>query len=53
MRQIGIVTDSSSDLLSDVADLRGIVVAPLTIQFGDEALVDGVDLDPTSLKVGH
>lgn len=46
MTRIGIVTDSSCDLPADVARRHGIRVVPLTVRFGDEALVDGVDLDP-------
>ena len=43
---VKIVTDSASDLPTDVAEAHGITVVPLTIRFGDESFVDGVDLSP-------
>ncbi|MGH8912467.1 MAG: DegV family protein, partial [Acidimicrobiia bacterium] len=45
---IGIVTDSSCDLPTDVARRHGIGIVPLTIRFGDEAIVDGADLDSSA-----
>lgn len=42
---IGIVTDSSCDLPAESARLHGIGIVPLSVRFGDGALVDGVDLD--------
>jgi DegV family protein with EDD domain len=43
---VKIVTDSAADLTTaQVADL-GVSVVPLTIRFGDEEFVDGVDLTP-------
>lgn len=44
---IAIVTDSACDLPDDVATQHSIEVVPLTIRFGDEELVDRVDLTPT------
>ncbi|MGH9069584.1 MAG: DegV family protein [Acidimicrobiales bacterium] len=44
---ITVVTDSASDLPAELASELGILVVPLTIRFGDEELVDGVDLSPT------
>jgi DegV family protein with EDD domain len=43
---IRIVTDSSSDLPAEVCDRLGIRVVPLTVRFGAEEFVDGVDLTP-------
>ncbi len=45
MRRIGIVTDSSCDLPSDVAERHAVTIVPLTIRFGHETYLDGVDLD--------
>lgn len=42
---IRIVTDSSSDLPVEVQQQHGITIVPLTIRFGSETFVDGVDLD--------
>lgn len=42
---IGVVTDSSSDLPDAVRDELDVRVVPLTIRFGGEPFVDGVDLD--------
>src|SRR5260370_184392 len=39
------VTDSPADLRGEVADALGIAVVPLTVFFGEEAFLDGVDLD--------
>jgi DegV family protein with EDD domain len=40
-----IVTDSTADIPRDQAGAAGITVVPLTVFFGDEAYLDGVDLD--------
>jgi DegV family protein with EDD domain len=42
---VRIVTDSAADLPPAVAAERGIVVVPLTIQFGSESYLSGVELD--------
>lgn len=42
---IYILTDSSADLLPDAAERRGIWVAPLKVQFGEEAYQSGPDPD--------
>jgi DegV family protein with EDD domain len=42
---VRIVTDSTADLPKEEADALGIVVVPLTVFFGEEAYLDGVDLD--------
>src|SRR5262249_20621549 len=39
------VTDSTADLPTEVARELGITVVPLTVFFGDEAYLDGVELD--------
>lgn len=44
MAGIHVVTDSASDLPPELADARRIRVVPLTIRFGDEELVDRVEL---------
>lgn len=43
---IRIVTDSTSDLLPDQAAALGVDVVPLTVRFGDEQFLDGIDLTP-------
>jgi DegV family protein with EDD domain len=45
---VRIVTDSTADLPAEVAGELGITVVPLTVFFGDEAYLDGVDLDNAS-----
>lgn len=42
---VRIVTDSTADISREQADTLGIVVVPLTVFFGDEAYLDGVELD--------
>lgn len=42
---IRIVTDSTCDLPAHVVERLGITVVPLTVFFGDEALLDGVEID--------
>lgn len=44
---VTIVTDSGADLPGAMARELGILVVPLTIRFGDEEFVDGVDLTPS------
>jgi DegV family protein with EDD domain len=44
MASIHVVTDSAGDLPPELADARDIRVVPLTIRFGDEELVDQVEL---------
>jgi DegV family protein with EDD domain len=44
MGRISIVTDSTADLLPDVAAANGIRVVPLFVRFGSEELRVGVDL---------
>src|SRR6266513_5783072 len=45
---ICLVTDSTADIPLDQARANGITVVPLTVFFGDEAYLDGVDLDNAS-----
>ena len=40
-----LVTDSTSDLLPHEAKALGVTVVPLTVRFGDEQLLDGIDID--------
>ena len=42
---VQIVTDSAADLSPTLAAEHGVRVIPLTIRFGDEEFVDGVNLD--------
>ena len=42
---VRIVTDSTADLPAELASALGITVVPLTVFFGDEAYLDGVELD--------
>ncbi|GAC1567235.1 MAG: DegV family protein [Ktedonobacteraceae bacterium] len=42
---VRIVTDSTADIPVEVADAHGITIVPLTVFFGDEAYLDGVELD--------
>src|SRR4051794_28835922 len=44
MPGVRIVTDSACDLPQDIVDRHGIAIVPLTIRFGDEELVDRIDL---------
>jgi DegV family protein with EDD domain len=39
-----VVTDSTSDLLAAEAQRLGVTVVPLTVRFGEECLLDGIDL---------
>lgn len=43
---VTIVTDSAADLPPELARELGIIVVPLSIRFGEEEFVDGVDLTP-------
>ncbi len=42
---VRIVTDSTADIPPTIAERLGITVVPLTVFFGDEAYLDGVELD--------
>ncbi|MGH7685644.1 MAG: DegV family protein [Candidatus Dormibacteria bacterium] len=42
---VHLVTDSTSDLTREQAAALGVSVVPLTVRFGDEEFLDGVDLD--------
>ena len=48
---VRIVTDSTADLPTEVASALGITVVPLTVFFGDEAYLDGVELDNAGFYV--
>ena len=45
-KQVGIVTDSASDLSDAVLDRHGISLVPLQVIFGNETLRDRVELKP-------
>src|SRR5579875_1751809 len=45
---VRIVTDSTVDISPQQAEELGIVIVPLTVFFGDEAYLDGVELDNAS-----
>src|SRR5438270_12683179 len=42
---VGIVTDSTADIPQEKALALGITVVPLTVFFGEEVYLDGVELD--------
>jgi DegV family protein with EDD domain len=48
MRQVGVVTDSTSDVPASLAEPLGIEVVPCQVFFGQEALRDGLDLSPSA-----
>lgn len=48
---VRIVTDSTADLPAEIASALGITVVPLTVFFGEEAYLDGVELDSASFYV--
>ena len=41
---VRVITDSASDIPPSVAKELGIIVVPLTVMFGDEELLDGIDI---------
>jgi DegV family protein with EDD domain len=43
---VAIVTDSAADIPPDIAAANDITVVPLTIRFGDEVFLSGIDLTP-------
>jgi len=45
---VRIVTDSTADIPREKAEALGITIVPLTVLFGEEAYLDGVDLDNPS-----
>jgi DegV family protein with EDD domain len=45
---VRIVTDSTADIPSEQAKASGITIVPLTVFFGDEAYLDGIELDSVS-----
>lgn len=46
MSDIALVTDSTADIPSEIADAHGIKVIPLKVVFGDKEYLDGIDLQP-------
>ncbi|MCC6790594.1 MAG: DegV family protein [Thermomicrobiales bacterium] len=45
-RPVAIVTDSTADLPDDIVARRGISVVPLSVRFGEESFLDGIDITP-------
>lgn len=45
MAQVKIITDSTADISPELADSLGITVLPLTIQLGNKAYREGIDLN--------
>jgi fatty acid kinase fatty acid binding subunit len=45
---VRIVTDSTADIPPEQAKASGITIVPLTVFFGDEAYLDGIELDSVS-----
>lgn len=43
--RVSVVTDSVADLPREIAQAHGVSIVPLTVIFGEEAFLDGVDLD--------
>ena len=42
---VRILTDSTADIPRELAEALGITVVPLTVFFGDDAYLDGIELD--------
>ena len=42
---VRIVTDSTSDIPLEKARALGITIVPLTVSFGEQAYLDGIELD--------
>ena len=45
---VRILTDSTTDISPALAESLGITVVPLTVFFGEEAYLDGVEMDTTT-----
>jgi DegV family protein with EDD domain len=45
-QKIALITDSTNDLPQDLREKYGIKVVPLTIVWGDEQYLDGIDIQP-------
>jgi DegV family protein with EDD domain len=45
---VRLVTDSTADIPQDQAQAANVTIVPLTVFFGDEAYLDGIDLDNAS-----
>ena len=41
---VKIITDSTCDISSDESEQLGIEILPITIRFGDEEFLDGVNI---------
>lgn len=49
MSKIAIITDTDASLSHEIAEKYGVYQVPITIQFGDETLESGVDIDDAAL----
>ena len=49
MRKVKVVTDSTCDLSADLIAAYDLKVVPLSVRFGDEIYLDGVDFDSKEL----
>jgi len=47
MVRVAVVTDSTCDLPRELVESLGLRVVPLSVTFGDETLIAGVQLSPT------
>lgn len=45
-RKTLILSDSTCDLSKEIVEQRGIIISPLTVVFGDEKHLDGIDVRP-------
>lgn len=45
-RRVAVVTDSTADLPSEVVASTGVIVVPLSVRFGEESFLDGVEMAP-------
>jgi DegV family protein with EDD domain len=48
-RRVQVITDSATDVPSPLREQYGIVVVPLSLAFGEEVFLDGVDLTPAGV----
>lgn len=57
MSQVRVVTDSSADLPPEIAEAHGIEIVPLSVRFGSQSYISGVELDTPAfwekMRSGH
>jgi DegV family protein with EDD domain len=55
--QVRVVTDSSADLPPEIAEAHGIEIVPLSVRFGSQSYISGVELDTPAfwekMRSGH